>query len=130
MIIIYFYQKPLKPAIGQYSSTSAADADETPFLEMCIGKYIYLVFIINHAIFSFYSAEGKWHSAELAPICQLVEDSCQVFTATVTVQLRTLIPLYFPVVDSPFSPCPLSPTSHKQDHLLITVVDFSERLLW
>ncbi|XP_078369401.1 inositol polyphosphate-4-phosphatase type I A-like [Oculina patagonica] len=29
-------QEPLKPGIGQYSSTSAADADETPFLEMCI----------------------------------------------------------------------------------------------
>lgn len=101
MIINYFYQKPLKPGIGQYSSTSAADADETPFLEMCIGKYTYLVFIINHTIVSFYSAEGKWHSAELAPICQLVEDSCQVFTATVTVQPRALVLLCFPVVDSP-----------------------------
>lgn len=30
--------KPLKPGIGQYSSTSAADSDENPFLEMCIGK--------------------------------------------------------------------------------------------
>ncbi|XP_015764638.1 PREDICTED: type I inositol 3,4-bisphosphate 4-phosphatase-like [Acropora digitifera] len=28
--------KPLKPGIGQYSSTSAADSDENPFLEMCI----------------------------------------------------------------------------------------------
>lgn len=29
-------QEPLKPGIGQYSSTSAADSDENPFLEMCI----------------------------------------------------------------------------------------------
>lgn len=38
-MINYFYQQPLKPGIGQYSSTSAADADETPFLEMCIGRF-------------------------------------------------------------------------------------------
>ena len=43
LIINYFYQQPLKPGIGQYSSTSAADADETPFLEMCIGKFVYSV---------------------------------------------------------------------------------------
>lgn len=35
----YFHQQPLKPGIGQYSSTSTADADETPFLEMCIGRF-------------------------------------------------------------------------------------------
>lgn len=29
-------QEPLKPGIGQYSSTSPADSDENPFLEMCI----------------------------------------------------------------------------------------------